>query len=72
MPWTGFARCESRLTARCSSIALAEALRIEITVLETELALLDDRDAAVDEIMPLAEAWDRRPSPLRRCLGHRA
>ena len=41
------------------SIALAEALRIEITVLETELALLDDRDAAVDEIMPLAEAWDR-------------
>ena len=26
------------------SIALAEALRIEITVLETELALLDDRD----------------------------
>ena len=41
------------------SIALAEALRIEITVLETELALLDDRDAAMDEIMPLAEAWDR-------------
>ena len=38
---------------------LAEALRIETTVLETELALLDDRDAAVDEIMPLAEAWDR-------------
>ena len=41
------------------SIALAEALRIEITVLETELVLLDDRDDAVDEIMPLAEA-DRK------------
>ncbi|MEO0494611.1 MAG: transglycosylase family protein [Actinomycetota bacterium] len=41
------------------SIALAEELRIEIAVFEAELALLDDRDDAIDEVMPLAEAWDR-------------
>ena len=52
-------RCESRRQRGAREHRLAEALRIEITVLETELALLDDRDDAVDEIMPLAEAWDR-------------
>ena len=41
------------------SIALADALRSEITVLETELALLENRIDAVAKIMPLAEAWDR-------------
>ncbi|MEM8755597.1 MAG: transglycosylase family protein [Pseudomonadota bacterium] len=41
------------------SIAEAEELRIEIAVLEAELSILDDRDEAIDEVMPLAEAWDR-------------
>ena len=41
------------------SIARAEELRIEIAVLEGQLVVLDARDDAIDDIMPLAEAWDR-------------
>ena len=41
------------------TIAQAEALRIDIAVLEGELARLEDRQDAANELLPLADAWDR-------------
>ncbi len=41
------------------TIRMAEQLRIEITVLEAELATLEQREDDASAILPLADAWDR-------------
>ena len=41
------------------TIAVAEGLRAEIEVYELALDELADREAEIQDVMPLAEAWDR-------------
>ncbi|MEM9466364.1 MAG: transglycosylase family protein [Actinomycetota bacterium] len=41
------------------TINRAETLRNEIAVLEAEIVTLDDREDTLNELLPLADAWDR-------------
>lgn len=41
------------------TIAVAEQLRVEIELYELALGALADREAEIEAVMPLAEAWDR-------------
>ena len=72
-PWTGFARCESRLTARCSRASPSP--RHSVSRPPCSKPSWRSSTTATPPSTRSCRSPRRgieRPSPLRRCLGHRA